>query len=474
MACVSPKMVKKSMYSLYVPKDDGTYIAFSGHSGTIVHINEDAFITELKGILEKKDKEGFLYDCNSEMHKYFYDNEIFVDTDIDEYRLAMYSYQDRVVRDKTLSLILIASRQCNLRCVYCYEDFKNVHMQEIVYENVLKLIENKLVSREFKGVSIELFGGEPFLPFDDLIVFLQKAKDICDKLGAPFAVGATTNFALVSPDRFKQLCEANCLSYQVTIDGLAKTHDKYRPNTNGKGSFSDIINNLMEAKKTSFNFNITIRTNFNDEVLKDAQEFFEFIKESFDDSRFEIYFESIKKLGGKNDGTVDTLGDDEFIVRQERIAKIVSKMGIKNTALDIMTSPFISICYAGKHNYFIIDCDGTVRKCTVVLDDDTNKIGVLGENGDLHIEHSKHSCWLGRETILPEKCSKCKIFTICLGGRCVLTNSINCNPSNRFREIENILKNCVYAATTSVMSCLKISFIANGLHGFTSLGCPCR
>jgi len=323
-------------------------------------------------------------------------------------------------------------------------------MSDEIYDSTLKLIQNKLSERTCNKVSIGLFGGEPFLPFDSVIKFLRKAKALCDEAGVEFIVSATTNFALVTPERFEMLCEVGCLMYQVTVDGLAHTHDKYRPKSDGKGSYSTIIDNLLAAKKSPHDFKIVIRTNFNDEIFEHVQDFYQFIKQEFNDSRFAIYFESIKKLGGKNDSELNILNDNESNSKSNKIAQLISQLKLPNFASEIFTTPFHGVCYASKHNTFVIDFDGSILKCTVKLDDDSNKIGHLSNSGDLLIDHKKHSCWVYKETKLSSECRNCRVFPICFGGRCVVNSISNTNnictksdKKNRQEHIENMLKYCI-------------------------------
>ncbi|GHV40313.1 radical SAM/SPASM domain-containing protein [Clostridia bacterium] len=443
----SEKKVKVGRYSMFIPNDNGEYIVYNGLTGTIIHVNDEHYIMQIKAMLNNYADKAFDYDPNNEMHKCFKEHSVIVDEDVNEYELAVYSYEQRIVRDTSLTLILITSRQCNLRCVYCYEDHRNNHMSASVYESLLLFINDSLSKRTYSGVNISLFGGEPFIQFDEVINFLQNAKKLCADYGVPFIVGATTNFALVTPTRFDELAKNNCVFYQVTLDGLAETHDKYRPKVNGSGSFAKILENLKYAKQTCHNFNIVIRTNFNREIAAQAQEFYEFIKNEFNDERFAVHFEGIKELGGANDGAIEILDAANEADISAEISKIVAALKIKNSAQEFFTQPFQGVCYASKHNTFVIDHDGTIRKCTVKLDDNQNDVGKLSADGRLQLIHNKHSCWVCKQSKLTEKCQKCKILPICFGGRCVVGQldgeRRDCMHEAKVKTLTNLLKYAV-------------------------------
>ncbi len=407
--------LKLSHYNFIIPKEDGTYLVYNTVNGVIIQLSDEKEIEELK---KYEQSEVILYDEDNAFQKAFIEQEILVPLDKDEFEYVRYLYERDVVRDSTLQLTLITTRQCNLRCVYCYEEHEDKHMSQTVYENLLKFIEKMLKERVFSNVSIGLFGGEPFVPYRAVIQFLRQSKAICDKYQCGFYASATTNGALITPERFEELAKVNCLFYQITIDGLADTQDKYRICRDGSGSFETIMSNLKYMVTTDYLFHVIIRTNFNEEVVKRAEEFYQYIKDNFDD-RFTIYYEEIKKLGGNNDEQLQVLEQEETVEESVRIANILNRFGLKNDVIDAMTMPFSRICYATKHQNYLIDYDGIVLKCTLALDDDKNKVGKITDEGELELNEEKHACWVGKKSGLMESCKVCRVLPLCYGGHCV-------------------------------------------------------
>ncbi|SHH13864.1 radical SAM/SPASM domain-containing protein [Tepidibacter thalassicus] len=433
------KVLKKSYYSFFIPKDDGTYLVFNSLTGAIISIHSETNILKLKKIINQDEID---YDIDDEMINFFYKRGILVDLKKDEYEFVKYCYERDIVRNTTLVLTLIVTRQCNLRCIYCYEEHEDKPMTEEVYDALLNFIKNSLQSKRYSTVAISLFGGEPFVEYNKISSFLEKVKYICEKNNSILHVSATTNGALIFPKRFEKLISLNCKYYQITIDGFKDTHDKYRISADRKGSWNRIIENLKYMASTDYDFKVTIRTNFNKEVFARAKEFYEFIKNTFDD-RFSVYFEGIKKLGGKNDDKLNILESEEVSNSTINIAKIIKELNIKNDVVDMMTRPFSRVCYATKHNNFVIDYDGTVLKCTLALDDELNRIGFITKDGFMKIDEEKHANWVGKKTELNDECKKCKILPICYGGRCVNGRvhgeKYECNAKFHEKEIEQLI-----------------------------------
>lgn len=417
-----------------MPKEDGSLLIYNSFTGVIISAYEKKEIEKIKEIMGQK---TILYDENDKVIDTFYKKGILVQFDKNEYKHVRYAYERDIVRNNTLVLTLIVTRQCNLRCVYCYENHENLYMTEEIYDRILKYIKNSLENKQYSNVSISLFGGEPFVEYQNVVKFLGNVKEICTEYHAGYSCNATTNGALLYPERFEVMSELNCNYYQITVDGFAETHDKYRMSADKNGSWNQIMKNLKYMAGTDYNFKVTIRTNFNDEVFERAEEFYKYIKDNFD-NRFSVYYEGIKKLGGSNDDNIDILDSKDVSRYSINIAKVLGDLELKNDVSDTMTRPYNRVCYASKHQNFLIDYDGTVLKCTLVLDDDLNKIGFINKDGIMIIDEVKNSNWVAEKIDLDEKCKTCKVLPICFGGRCVngRVHGYNYECNSKEQEIE--------------------------------------
>lgn len=92
------------------------------------------------------------------------------------------------------------------------------------------------------------------------------------------------------------------------------------------------------------------------------------------------------------------------------IAAYIKQLGIKNDVIDEMTMPFSRVCYATKHNNYLIDYDGSILKCTLSLDDNLNKIGKIYKDGTMEIDDYKHSKWVGKKRRCQKNVNNAKCF----------------------------------------------------------------
>ena len=144
-------------------------------------------------------------------------------------------------------LELFLTEDCNLRCEYCF--VKEMRANSISLETAKAAI-NFLVfySGQKKDLNITFFGGEPLLEIEKVIELI----DYCDTIetetkSKKFFHAMTTNGTLLNEDILKRI--QGKLNILLSIDGDEETHDKYRKNINGKGSFQSVISKLELIKK---------------------------------------------------------------------------------------------------------------------------------------------------------------------------------------------------------------------------------
>lgn len=127
------------------------------------------------------------------------------------------------------TLMLILTNQCNLRCVYCYEqNHKSMEMSfKIATENIRKVLND---NEKYSHIDIYLFGGEPFLCFDNL-------KKICEwtwkrEWKVPYRFTISTNGTLVHGN-IKEWLKTNKDKFFIvlSLDGKRKSQNINRSNS---------------------------------------------------------------------------------------------------------------------------------------------------------------------------------------------------------------------------------------------------
>ncbi|MCL2593494.1 MAG: radical SAM protein [Defluviitaleaceae bacterium] len=419
--------MKKSMF-LNVIKGENEYLLHNTLYGTMLKAQCD--IT--KAIADYVENESTIeYDESNDFHKALKDLKMIVENNVNEVSLINYHFSEK--NEDNLIIIPIVTRQCNFRCVYCYESHENKRIEEDTYENLLNAIRKEIKAKKYKSVTISFFGGEPMLEFEAICNFMQNMKELAEEMEIDLYGAMTTNGYLLSIDKLSKLIELNIIDYQITIDGLKETHDNNRFLVGGQGTWDRIIQNLKDAKSTELSFRVSIRTNFDMDVAHNLTEFFQFVSEVFSgDDRFGVYFETVKKLGGELDDELNVCDDGTKVVND--MLCVADDLNLDLKSFNYTIAPFGWRCYASKNNSLVIDTDGTLLKCTVHLDLPGNCVGELTADG-FQIKDDKICKWTSYN--LPQKCYKCEILSICFGKRCPISlvgQNDSCESSARTYE----------------------------------------
>ncbi len=367
----------------------------------ILYNTKTKSVIELDENTRNKIKKANIDNFSSDEINILKENGFLIEKEKDDYEDILNQLEK--VEKENLNIIFFATLECNFRCLYCYEDHINEYVSRDQYNNILNIIKEL---KEIKCINISWFGGEPTIRSNDIIYFLTELNEYAKQNNIKVTSNMTTNFYLVNYKLFTKFLELGLRDFQVTLDGLATTHDKYRPLVGNKGSFDQVNENLLSAKNSEEKFKINLRLNF--DKTTDYTEYLTYINKTFlCDSRFKITIHEIGQWGRKLDFACEA---NEIENRYNEIWGIMKKIGIPLESNNKIN--FVSSCYACYKNSICIMPNGNILKCTVHLDDDNNIVGNLNNN-TFFIDDS---FWTNMHF---KECPKCIAFPTCLGKLCI-------------------------------------------------------
>jgi len=138
---------------------------------------------------------------------------------------------------KLVSLQLDVTSDCNLRCKTCYffkDDKNHYRAKDMSYKEIEKLFQKY---REMNVYNIWLFGGEPTLR-EDIIMLADRYFPL---------------MTIISNGQIKIREKYKTARIHISLDGLEDENDYIR----GKGTFRKIINNYEGDKRVIFNITVT-------------------------------------------------------------------------------------------------------------------------------------------------------------------------------------------------------------------------
>lgn len=357
---------------------------------------------------------------------------------------------------QAVSLYLLLSQSCNMRCIYCldgaktYQTDKALRMsREIAFRSVERCLDEL---DEGGRLEVVFFGGEPLLNW-------PLAKEVilhCEKLLAERHRGKqplyhfTSNLSFL-PDDLIEWAKKYRISFLCNVDGPAAIHDACRPFKDGRGTYAEIAKNIRLISKEGLQINLraTVTALNQDHLLEVAEEH--------------------KALGGHSGAfvLVNPVNSDESILPEnllpspEKVIKAVTdvykskvwKRGelypfSQYAANFAPSSARVVGCGAPNGNVAVVDVKGDVypciylvgiRRCHVgnVRDDSYPRRDVLERMyDDLHVDHRddcKRCSWryicaggcpLGRLTVLNNPAATAGVKSYCRQICCDYTKSI--------------------------------------------------
>lgn len=339
-------------------------------------------------------------------------------------KLAFFKLQDEI-HSSELDLTIILTRQCNFRCLYCYEDFSDDIFSEQDEKSLLSFLRKNL--SKYSSLHISWFGGEPLLNVDTIRSLSFKMMQLCSKCCIPYRAGITTNGFLLTPRLCQELISYGISSFQITLDGTREIHDKYRVLVDtGAGTFDKILTNLADIKNyiVSRNVSFRIRCNVTQSTLAILDEYLTVMDKYFgDDLRFEFVFNAVGDWGGDSVyGIKDSLLNRDSILWEFLLSNPIV----------LNYSPYCHTlrnmkCYAARKNQYVLLPGGSIGKCTVRFNSPYNLVGKLSEKGNMSLSKSKISDFIYPA---PLDCKNCSLFPVCGGNSCPsakIEGSVCCN-----------------------------------------------
>lgn len=143
---------------------------------------------------------------------------------------------------------LILTEECNLACSYCFEKpMRSARkMDSAVARAAVDLLFDYSSGEEM--LDITHFGGEPLLNIPTLVAATEYAEGRAAAAGKTIAFNVTTNGLLLN-DGLADYLAQHSIKVLLSIDGLAASHDRYRLDRQGRGTFDRVMAALRLLKE---------------------------------------------------------------------------------------------------------------------------------------------------------------------------------------------------------------------------------
>lgn len=388
--------MKESRYNYFIEKGDRT-ICYNTLQDAILVFPTNAYRVFTRSLDEFKEH----YPNN---YRRMVEQKVLIEDDADELAEIRLGNKMEVWHSRHFDLTVLPSMDCNLHCWYCFEDHvADSRMSEAVQQRIVRYVEKRVANGEITSLNLEFFGGEPLLDFDRIAYPLGVSlKKIMDEHGLPFNCSFITNASLIDEEMVDKLAELNP-SFQITIDGNERRHDKIRfKKADGEGTYRQIIRNIHLLTERLENTYINVRVNYDEKTLEHIDELLNDLND-LDRRKVGLHFERVWQTSAHVDGN-DRLKQviDLFLAHGFRVSYI--NWHARRCA-----------CKSDRYSSMAVNYDGKVYKCTGRNYTDAQSDGVLTEEGDVEWKPGKLAARLGKATFENPMCLECKMLPVCMG-----------------------------------------------------------
>ncbi|WP_349948541.1 anaerobic sulfatase maturase [Lacrimispora sp. BS-2] len=323
-------------------------------------------------------------------------------------------------------LIKPASGSCNLRCKYCFyhDEMQKRERQNYGFMSLetLEEIVKKTLAYTERQCEFIFQGGEPTLVGLDFYKKLLEFESKHNIRNVKIMNSIQTNGYQLG-EEWAEFFAANNFLVGVSLDGIKYTHDAYRENSAGEGSFGEIMKTLKLFDKKGVDYNIL--TVVNRRTAERIPRIYEFYKKN--NWKYQQYIACLDPFG-------EPKGSREYSLTPEVYGEFLVKL-FDLWYLDLMKGEqpyirqfenYISLlmgyppeacdmkgCCSIQH---VVEADGSVYPCDFYVMDEY-KIGNFLDNsiedmGNRGLESGFVEASLNK----PEECKTCNYAYLCRGG----------------------------------------------------------
>jgi radical SAM additional 4Fe4S-binding domain len=400
--------MKASIFNTVVYDNDGILI-YNSMTNALAKIDQSTFDRYLhivsKDIPEPdNESDPFISALKSDFVKGGY----LVGDDVDEAGVfRVRNHMRRFADNNGIALSIAPTSDCNLDCIYCYENNKKpLYMNREVENEIIAYIDKHLPANS--ELQILWFGGEPLLALDTVCRLSDAFIKTADERGAKYTASIITNGYLLNRKTALTLLDKKVKMAQITIDGAPFDHNRQRPLKNGMGSFDAIFSNVTEIADL---FTPGIRINVGRENIESFPVLLDMLEEYKLTSKVLLSVARLESFEFVCRNAKDmTLSPEEYAMAYTGLVKMIVDKGIQT---EVIPRSHVISCSSVTQWGFLIGPDGMMYKCMEVLGNESECVGRLGEPVKVSDGSAK---WLNWDILRQEKCRSCNILPLCLGG----------------------------------------------------------
>lgn len=434
--------MQNSKYIIKHLNDSGKTLFINMLSGQVHEKTEDT--EKIFTLIENHVEEKALKDYEEEIK--LLKNKKFIFENIEEEYVYIHEVLERAAGCslRSWTFFLHLTYDCNLSCTYCnYKDIprERKFMTQEGLAKAFKLMRKIREEEEPESMTVVLFGGEPFLPDNRIVLeeFFRKFRELKEenaKTEVETKLLAFSNGVEII-NNGGLLCDNRDMisSIYVTVNGPDYIHNRTRKFPDGRGSYEKTLEGIHYLLEKG------IPTWMVANISRENIEYLPYIHNLIEAEGFPAYKNflgcCVSRIKNRFEDDPQCLPEHEFLdmvldmklngglelkyfnFEDMRILKnIIALFGLEKAGDH--TDNFKDYCLYGcgnRINQYTFAADGLIYPCSASAGNLRYAIGRLGEES--YLLGDKKSYWTKQSVLDKSMCRQCKMAFIC-GGGCML------------------------------------------------------
>jgi len=324
-----------------------------------------------------------------------------------------------MLKDWRVAIVKPVGNACNLRCKYCFYNGQSQAKSKLMSDELLERFIIQFLGLFPGSKSFIWHGGEPTLAglqFYQRAMVLQEQHRVDDCKVVNYI---QTNGTLIN-DEWASFFKEHSFKVGVSLDGNRNSHDRFRVDASGDGSFDRVMKGISYLRKHEVRFGLIMT--LTKDNLPDLENNLDFVRtfgvgvatNDYDTSSSSV---ELKAQGIDADLACQVwsrsldwwLNANDQNLRFREIDNIIS---------GVLGHQPRNCTYNGTcHHYFCLHNDGEVYPCDRLSWSKANCLGDLNQEGlEEILRGSKASEHLQRTQKLPSDCQACEHLRVCNNG----------------------------------------------------------
>ena len=311
-----------------------------------------------------------------------------------------------------LRVSVILGMACNFACLYCYEGSLKgaVAMSDAIAGQLVDMLVARFRAGKKKRLILDFYGGEPLLYVARIRYLAERLKPAIAALGGRFEFTLVTNGSLLTRAVADELVALGLISVKVTLDGTAENHNRFRPFKDRRGSWEQIVANLLACRGLC---GLTLSGNYTADTYRAFPDLLgELAEKGFGPDDFRsVQFYPVMQIsdqfanpeftGGCCSNDEPWVHSTSLILREE-----ILQRGYSFPKL----SP--SPCMVDLDDAFTVDHDGTIYKCVTLIGHPDLACGDIWHG----MADGWQQTWYANRRQDDAQCRDCTYLPLCFGG----------------------------------------------------------